>query len=57
MTQEHINIEQVIACLESALEYYTIKFDYAIGTQDRYYFMGVIKGLNIALQTIKSQLP
>ena len=57
MTQEHINIEQVIACLESDLEYYTIRFDYAKGTQDRYYFMGVIKGLNIALSTIKSQMP
>jgi len=57
MTKENINIEQVIACLESDLEYYTIRFDYAKGTQDRYYFMGVIKGLNIALSTIKSQIP
>jgi len=57
MTQEHINIEQVIACIESDLEYYTMLFDYAKGTQDRYYFMGVIKGLNIALSTIKSQMP
>ena len=57
MTQEHINIEQVIACLEAELEYYTLKFDYAVGTQDRYYFMGVKKGLENALQTIKSQMP
>ena len=57
MTQENINIEQVIACLESDLEFYKIKFDYAKGTQDRYYFMGLIKGLNIALSTIKSQMP
>jgi hypothetical protein len=57
MTKETINIESVIACLESDLEYYTIRFDYAVGTQDRYYFMGVIKGLNIALSTIKSQMP
>ena len=57
MTQETINIEQVIACIESDLEYYTMKFDHAKGTQDRYYFMGVIKGLENALSTIKSQLP
>jgi hypothetical protein len=57
MTQETINIESVIACLEADLEYYTLKFDYAVGTQDRYYYMGVKKGLENALQTIKSQLP
>jgi len=57
MTQEHINIESVIACLESDLEYYTIKFDHAYGTKDRYYYMGLKKGLENALSTIKSQLP
>jgi hypothetical protein len=57
MTQEHINIEQVIACLESDLEYYTLKFDYAVGTKDRYYYMGLKKGIENALQTIKSQMP
>jgi hypothetical protein len=57
MTQETINIEAVIACIESDLEYYTIRFDYAKGTQDRYYYMGLKKGLENALATIKSQLP
>jgi hypothetical protein len=57
MTQEHINIESVIACLESDLEYYTLKFDYAVGTQDRYYYMGLKKGIENALSTIKTQMP
>ncbi len=57
MTQEHINIESVIACLESDLEYYTIKFDYAVGTQDFYYYMGLKKGIENALSTIKTQMP
>jgi len=57
MTQETINIEQVIACLEVDIEYYTMKFDYAVSTQDRYYYMGLKKGLENALSTIKSQLP
>jgi hypothetical protein len=57
MTQEHIKIKSVIASLESDLEYYTIKYDYAVGTQDRYYYMGLKKGLENALQTIKNYLP
>ena len=57
MTQEKINIEAVIASLESDLEYYTIKFDYAKGTQDRYYYMGLKKGIENALSTIKTQMP
>jgi len=57
MTKETINIEQVIACLESDLEYYTLKYDYAVGTQDRYYYMGLKKGLENALSTIKCQMP
>ena len=57
MTQKHINIESVIACLESDLEYYTLKFDYAVGTQDRYYYMGLKKGIENALSTIKTQMP
>jgi len=57
MAQETINIEQVIACLEVDLEYYTMKFDCAITTQDRYYYMGLKKGLENALSTIKNYLP
>jgi hypothetical protein len=56
MTQ-HINIEAVICYLESDLEYYTVKYDNAICTQDIYYYMGIKKCLENALSTIKSQLP
>jgi len=57
MTQEKINIESIIACLEADLEYYTMRFDYAVSTQDRYYYMGLKKGMENALSTIKSQMP
>jgi hypothetical protein len=57
MTQEHINIESVIASLESDLWYYTLKFDYAKDTQDLYYYMGLQKGIENALSTIKSHMP
>jgi hypothetical protein len=58
MTQKRINIEAVIACMESNLEYYTIKFDCSKkGTQDYYYYMGIKKGLENALSTIKNYLP
>ena len=57
MTQETINIKSVIACLESDLEYYTIKFDNAQSTQDIYYYMGLKKGIENALSTIKSHMP
>jgi len=58
MTQEHINIQQTIEIIEADLEYYTIKFDNAEhGSQDRFYYMGIMKGLEITLSTIKSQLP
>jgi hypothetical protein len=57
MTKEHINIESVITCLECDLEFYTMKFDYAVSTQDRYYYMGLKKGIENALSTIKNHLP
>jgi len=58
MAQETINIEQVIACIELDLEFYTIKMDSAEqGTRDVYYYMGIVKGLRNALSTIKNYLP
>jgi hypothetical protein len=58
MTQEHINIEAVISCLELDLEFYTIKFDCAEkGTRDYYYYMGLKKGISNSLSTIKNYLP
>ena len=58
MTQETINIEAVIACMELDLEFYTIKMDAAEqGTRDAYYYMGIVKGLTNALSTIKNYLP
>lgn len=57
MSENAINIEQVIACLESELEYVFLKYDYAVGQQDTYYYMGLKKGIEVALSTIKSQMP
>ena len=57
MTQKHINIENVIACLESDLEYYLLKYDSARDMQDQYYYLGLLKGTENALSTIKSHMP